>query len=252
MNVFDELIISHFTKFYICCVDRMRSRQITSRENWGLVFCLEGSIHYTINGQRYSLASGGALLLPKGGTYRWVSTYGRFPVIDFECTNLNVDTIMPFQTDDPEFCLREFHRLQNLTLFPGTRLEQLSVFYGLLHKLSQASSPHYGILTPVLDYLNTHLMDPSLTNAVLAEKASISEIYLRKLFSARLGTTPRQYILNARIEKAKQLLIDTHQAVSNTAEQCGFSSLYHFSRCFRQKTGMTPTQYAQKNRVDQL
>ena len=252
MDIFDTITVSHIVRLYTCAADRMRGRHITSREAWGLIICKEGSTHYTIDGQRYTLEPGGALLLPKGGTYNWISAHGRFPAIDFHCENLNVNTIIPFSVTDQEACLQDFQRLQNLALFPGTRLEQLSVFYQLLSRLSPELTSRHGILAPALEYLNAHLMDPTLNNTALAKAAGISEIYLRKLFLAQLGTTPHQYILNARIRKARQLLTDTHQPISTTAEQCGFNSLYHFSRIFRQKTGMTPTQYAQENRIGQL
>ena len=54
------------------------------------------------------------------------------------------------------------------------------------------------------------------------------------------------------LPQAKQMLVDTPFTVTAIAEECGFSSVYHFCRAFRQRTGKTPTQYAAENRTYQL
>ena len=91
-----------------------------------------------------------------------------------------------------------------------------------------------------------------LSKAALAKKAGISEVYLRKLFLTYYKITPKQYILDIRLSKAKQLLVDTAFTVTDIARECGFASLYHFCRCFKKKTGTTPTEYAKNNRIYQI
>ena len=54
------------------------------------------------------------------------------------------------------------------------------------------------------------------------------------------------------LTEAKQLLVDTTLAVTDISSACGFSSLYHFCRYFKNKTGMTPTEYAKQNRIFQI
>ena len=56
-------------------------------------------------------------------------------------------------------------------------------------------------------------------------------------------------ILDIRIGKAKQLLADGTQKISAVSEACGFSNPYHFCRAFKQRTGLTPSQYMQQNRL---
>jgi len=72
------------------------------------------------------------------------------------------------------------------------------------------------------------------------------------MFLLHYDITPKQYILNARIRRAKQLLCDTPLTVTAIAEKCGFSSVYHFCRSFKQHTGQTPTEYAVKNKINQI
>ena len=118
----------------------------------------------------------------------------------------------------------------------------------MLHRLSS-----YGAigntLTTAIKYIEKNYQNPTLTNKTLAKECKISEVYLRKLFAAQLQTTPKQFILEIRMQKAKQLLTEGGVKISTIAEHCGVSNPYHFCRLFKQKTGMTPTEYARQNRV---
>ena len=59
-------------------------------------------------------------------------------------------------------------------------------------------------------------------------------------------------ILEKRIAEAKQLLRNTTTGVTQVGEQCGFSGVYHFCRAFKKRVGITPTQYAEQNRIFKL
>lgn len=89
------------------------------------------------------------------------------------------------------------------------------------------------------------LSDPwkQWTIAELAEHANISQSRLHALYKNIFGISPKHDLILMRIEKAKQML--THgETISETAEQLGYSSIFHFIRQFRQFTGTTPKQYA--------
>jgi len=77
----------------------------------------------------------------------------------------------------------------------------------------------------------------------LASELGMSYSRFRSLFKSQTGTAPHQYLLDIRINKAKELLADTRLTVSEIAEQLGFASVYYFSRLFKNRSGMTPTQY---------
>ena len=84
---------------------------------------------------------------------------------------------------------------------------------------------------------------------MLAQLCNISEVHFRKLFKEEFDKSPKQYILDMRIRRAKQLLRDGVFKINAISEECGFSSEYHFSRIFKQKTGMNPTEYNKKNQI---
>jgi len=92
-----------------------------------------------------------------------------------------------------------------------------------------------------------HFDDAALSNEILASQSGISEIYFRRLFKEMFGTTPKQYILELRIKKACKLLMESSSNISEIAEACGFSSVYHFCRAFKSITSLTPTEYSKQN-----
>ncbi|MBI4785274.1 MAG: helix-turn-helix transcriptional regulator [Oscillatoriophycideae cyanobacterium NC_groundwater_1537_Pr4_S-0.65um_50_18] len=97
-------------------------------------------------------------------------------------------------------------------------------------------------LAQVLDYIHDHL-DQEITLADLAALLSMSQFHFSHLFKQAIAITPYQYLLQQRIERAKQLLKQTDQPIMEIAFQCGFNSHSHLSKQFRQLTGITPTAY---------
>lgn len=122
--------------------------------------------------------------------------------------------------------------------------------YGVTHPerpLYNGRLPHHQ-LTQVLDYINDQLDQPiRLTD--LANLLNISQFHFSHLFKQTLGISPHQYLLQQRIERAKQLLKQTNQSILEIALQCGFNSHSHLGQQFRQITGVTPKVY-RNNRND--
>lgn len=97
-------------------------------------------------------------------------------------------------------------------------------------------------LLQVLDYINDHLAQ-EIKLADLAALLDMSQFHFCHLFKQAIATTPYQYLLQQRIERAKQLLRRTDRSIMEIAFECGFNSHSHLSKQFRQLTGMTPTAY---------
>lgn len=214
---------------------------------------MSGQITYTMNGKIIVSKPDNAILVPQGCTYcRVTDSEGLFPLINFSCSGLDLKDIAVIPLDDPQDCIRRFKTLQKLFLRNESRMKIYSMFYELLDILVSPSEQDSERLTFAVKYIEEHIQDPTLSNVELAERLGISEGYLRRHFQAHYRVTPKQYILDVRIRKAKQLLVDTPFTVTAIAEECGFSSVYHFCRAFRQRTGKTPTQYAVENRTYQI
>ncbi len=96
-------------------------------------------------------------------------------------------------------------------------------------------------LLQVIDYINEHLEDVKLSD--LAQLLGISQFHFSRLFKRSMGVAPHQYVLQQRVERAKQLLKETKLSVMEIALLCGFSSHSHLGKYFRQHTGMAPKAY---------
>lgn len=253
MNIFENIIITEVKPPCVAHFEKDQHSHMVNRPGYGLAVCISGRNKYTMNGQTYYLDPGHAILLTKNAEYTIHSLdNGSFPFIDFTCENFHCPQICTFPLEDTKSLLKDYDTIRDMFLFHESRLDILSLFYKVLSKVAQVQQTHHNPLLPVMHYIEENISNPHLTNNLLAAELNISEVYLRKLFSAHYNTSPRQYVLNLRIQKAKQLLTDTPLRMTTIAEQCGFSSQYHFCRIFKERTGLTPTQYAVENRVYNL
>lgn len=77
----------------------------------------------------------------------------------------------------------------------------------------------------------------------LARQVGYGRGHFLKTFRAAAGTSPHQYLLDRRVERAKALLTKTRTPVVEIATACGFSSQSHFSSEFRRRVGISPGRY---------
>ena len=94
-------------------------------------------------------------------------------------------------------------------------------------------------LVQIVAAMEENLEDP-LSPAELAQDAGISTRQLERLFRRYLNRSPKRYYLELRLQKARQLLLQTDMSVINVAMACGFTSPSHFSKCYRAFFDRTP------------
>ena len=97
---------------------------------------------------------------------------------------------------------------------------------------------HPKLITVISD-MEDNLEEP-LSQTGLAQRASLSTRQLERLFRKYLSETPTRYYLNLRMQRARQLLLQTSMSVLSVALACGFVSASHFSKCYREIYGKTP------------
>ncbi|HOJ10785.1 MAG TPA: helix-turn-helix domain-containing protein [Clostridiales bacterium] len=98
------------------------------------------------------------------------------------------------------------------------------------------------VLGKVLDYMNRmYAEDITLQN--LADVGAVSSAHLNKLFRSTFNISPMQYINNMRLDKAKELMMYSDFNISQISELVGFESIHYFSRYFKKKEGISPSEF---------
>jgi AraC family transcriptional regulator len=114
-----------------------------------------------------------------------------------------------------------------------------------------ATQPHVSLysgglcdrqLLQVIDYINDYLGE-EIKLSDLAELLGMSQFHFSHLFKQSMGVPPYQYVIQQRVERAKQFLKQTELSIAEIAFLCGFNSHSHLSKWFRQLTGITPKAY---------
>lgn len=83
----------------------------------------------------------------------------------------------------------------------------------------------------------------------LAQVVGMSQYYFSKLFKMSTGTTPHQYVMRQRVERAQELLRESQTALAEVATLVGFETQSHFTSVFRKLVGSTPKHYREMHHL---
>lgn len=94
-------------------------------------------------------------------------------------------------------------------------------------------------LSRVIQMMEQNIEEP-ISPAILAKEVGMSTRQLERLFRRYLSRSPKRYYMELRLQKARNLLMQTDMTVINVALACGFASPSHFSKCYRSHYDTTP------------
>lgn len=94
-----------------------------------------------------------------------------------------------------------------------------------------------------IDYINKNLFNQSLSLTDIAENINAHKVYLCRIFKEETGENVTQYILKARIDKSKEIILSTNYKLYEISDKLGFNSPQQFSILFKKVTGITPNQF---------
>jgi AraC-like DNA-binding protein len=159
-------------------------------------------------------------------------------------------------TEVPHLCLR-IHQLLIEHRFKDRYYEQRQVI-GLadlligLYRLRQASPVISSKLSAgtakAINFVHARLGKPLFIRK-MAEEAGYSLPYFCLLFKKETGYSPKQYIMHARIRRAKDMLVSSSLNFSEISQRCGYRDLFDFSRHFKKAVGLSPTDFRKSARI---
>lgn len=103
----------------------------------------------------------------------------------------------------------------------------------------------------IIEYIEANIGEP-LTLDYLSELVHFDKSYFTARFREICGMSPMRYVTHARIERAKVLLVTTDMTITEIARTVGFSTVHYFSRHFKIKLGVAPTEYRTLSRSRQI
>ena len=139
--------------------------------------------------------------------------------------------------------LWELLALYNRSAYQTIRLKIQT--YSLFEKLLEQRVSKRGDIGDGLSYIRTHL-DTDISVGELAKMCTMSESSFRSKFKAQTGQSPTAYIINEKMERAKELLMSNELSVEQIAELLNFYDAAYFCKCFKKATGMTTAAFKER------
>jgi len=167
-----------------------------------------------------------------------------------------MERINPFQIQYgfvPEYPASLLHKVQLIQQEWERQglLERLHVkaqFYQFIHELLwQMQNQHVPVMqadlvTQAMRYMNEHFAEP-LTMEQLALLLDTSQRHLSRLFKMQTGNSTIDFLIQIRMNKAKELLLNTDMSLQEIAEGIGYPDRYYFAKMFKRHTGIPPISY---------
>ncbi len=108
---------------------------------------------------------------------------------------------------------------------------------------SKGAYDENSIIVLIKDYIAAHFAESDLSVKNISDYANMSASYTCTFFKNETGATLNQYILEYRMKKAKQLLADPRNKISDISFAVGYNDGNYFAKSFRKHTGVSPSEY---------
>ncbi len=229
---------------------------------------------YVDQGSMHSVAEGQDLLLKQGdlvvyGPNQWHMQYSdigvapRFVTISFEVGGLELAPLLNRKFTAPQNVVSLLQRMlreqERMDIFASDIiLCQLNLL--LLTLLREAAAPKGGklqtsnavhseneIIRQAQQFISSNIRR-KLSVPMVAREVDVSPSYLTALFHKNLQISPGEYIRRIKLQESKQMIRENNLNFTEIAAELQYSTVHHFSRQFKEKFGITPTEYAKSVR----
>lgn len=110
--------------------------------------------------------------------------------------------------------------------------------------IPEAAGEFFGDYMQVaVNYIDEHLHEEDLSITQVAGQIYLNPVYFGRVFKSVLGLSFKRYVLNARMERAKAMIIDDTYSIAAICEKVGIPNPSYFTKLFKQCTGQLPSEY---------
>ena len=229
-----------------------------------LTYVDQGVLHSVTDGQELVLKQGDMVLY---GPDQWHMQYAdtdvapRYVTISFEVQDGSLKSLLnrklrPAQTGITliQQMIRERDRMDAYSMdMIAAQLTQLLLLLQRHHKpvtklmASNALNAENEIICRAQQYISAHIRE-KLSVPRVAKMVDVSPSYMTALFHKNLQISPGEYIRRIKIQESKQMIREGNMNFTQIASALHYSTVHHFSRQFKEKVGITPTEYAKSVR----
>lgn len=119
----------------------------------------------------------------------------------------------------------------------------------LINEIDELHQEHAKAVDDIISGIEKHFSDPEFKAKSLLASSAYAEDYVRSIFKEQTGMTPNQMLSETRLNNAKNLIINskTDVPIATIATKSGFDDLAYFSKAFKNRFGMSPTEYKEKH-----
>ncbi|MBQ7416174.1 MAG: helix-turn-helix transcriptional regulator [Oscillospiraceae bacterium] len=230
-----------------------------------LTYVDQGSLHSVADGVDLPLSKGDMVIY---GADQWHMQYAdigvapRFVTISFDLEGSDLAPLLNRKISPPQAAvtlLQQMLREQEHMDAYSTDIiiSQLNILLLILlrsdgapaEKLKASNSLHSDneIIRRAQQVISTHIRE-KLTVPTVAARVNVSPSYLTALFHKKLQISPGEYIRRMKLQESKQMIRENSMNFTQIAEALQYSTVHHFSRQFKEKFGITPSEYAKSVR----
>lgn len=239
-----------------------------------LIYCINGKGWYMLDGKRQEVCANQFFILPaekphqygspnkEGWTIYWAHFKGRKASSIYEAlkgTNTLAVAANSRINDrktlfDELLNVMEEHMTEATITYVNMSFHQLigSFIYPEVFRQSKyptGKAPDTFFISKVTHYMNENI-DKQITMEEFASVFGYSQSYFYRLFMKETSHSPMSYFHRLKIQRATELLVNTHLKINQIGFRLGFDDPYYFSRLFKNITGLSPTAYVSQNRPD--
>lgn len=232
----------------------------SAHKSYELIYVYEGSLDLTLSEETYSLQPHDAILFQSDNVILENTTSCSYltAVFDtnqrkplhilrhvFHCTSELQQILWKLLIESFE---NSYYTRTLMVCYLQEALMLLMQFYETInHKtlFSDTKTHMNDLLSEILAYMNKRITEP-ITIEEICHEFYISRSSLQALFKTHLNSSPKNYLLNIKLQKSKELIRENQYTISEIAYMLGFSSIHYFSRLFKKYFNTTPSAYAKK------
>ena len=234
------------------------------RDYYSLYYVTEGSGYLTIDGQDYTIVEQTCFLVPPHVVINYkpdLLNPWSYHFIGFngEAVNEYLERI-GLSTSSPVLSFENGHKIEqcfeyilNASNYPKSAdLQAISGFYALIGTLCdhtepqipkiQTTSRQSDYIRQAIEYIETNY-SRQITVEEISNHVGINRKYLTKLFNEKMNNSPKNYLIQYRINKACRLLKQSTLSIQEVSHSVGYTDALVFSKIFKKVIGICPREY---------